>query len=155
MKTMAELKAAGYAVKDGVAYKVGSGETSASASFQAGVERKGAPVRPLSHPDDDADLSWQKVEARCRQVFEKAGCAVYSTSQRRRSKVSAGICDLIVFAPPGQKWCLMWETKAGRGKLSEAQRKFALHCHRTGVAYWSGGVSKAREVVRALGSATS
>jgi hypothetical protein len=110
-------------------------------------------VVPLP-PDDDADMSWQQVEADCRKVFEKAGCTVYSTSQRRRSNVSAGISDLIVFGPPGHPFHLYWETKAGRGKLSDAQRQFALHCQRAGIRFASGGAAAARQTLKELLSQT-
>jgi hypothetical protein len=123
----ADLHSLGFAVRDGRAVKAETAE-----------------------PPDEADLSWQKVEARCRQVFEKAGCAVYSTSQRRRSRVSAGIPDLIVFGPPGHPFHLYFEVKAGRGRLSEAQHKFALHCERANVRCEAGGEVAARRILKLL-----
>lgn len=94
--------------------------------------------------------TWQAVERECRALFERAGCTVYSSSQRRRAKVSVGVPDLLIFSPPGYRWCAWWECKSGRGALTEAQRKFALHCQRTGQHHGVGGVRAARAFLREL-----
>jgi hypothetical protein len=124
--TKADLQQLGYTVVDGRA------------------EKSATP------PIGDEDATWQKVEANCRKVFEKAGCTVYSTSQRRRSRVSAGVPDLIVFGPPGAPFHLYFEVKAGRGKLSGAQRQFALHCQRSGIEFDCGGETAARQMLKHL-----
>jgi len=83
-------------------------------------------------------------------VFANGGCEVYWLSQARKTGQTPGLPDLIVFGPPGAPFLLMWETKAGRGKLSESQRKFALHCQRTKTHHASGGVWAARRALRTL-----
>jgi hypothetical protein len=127
--TRQELEAMGYEVRNGHAF----------------------PRKSTNEPESgDADVSWQQMESRCRAVFEKAGCTVYSTSERRRVKRSAGVPDLLVFGPPGAPFMTFWETKAGRGKLSDAQRQFALHCQRAGIEFQSGSDYIARQWLKHL-----
>lgn len=121
---------------------------------RAEVERMGYTVgddgRAVRAEEPLEPETWQAVERECRAVFERAGCTVYSTSQRRASHVSAGVPDLLVFAPPGHHWSAWWECKSGRGALTEAQRKFALHCQRADVLHGVGGVRAARAFLRHL-----
>lgn len=100
--------------------------------------------------DDSVDLAWQKVEAECRKVFEKAGCEVWSSSERRKQRVSAGFPDLTVFGPPGHPFHAYFECKAGRGALTEAQNRFRLHCLRTKTLHSYGGLRAAREFLKLL-----
>lgn len=140
----AELTALGYVERvPGHWEKVA--QESATSSNEESRRRDNAGSTPAV-----ADISWQEMEARCRAVFEKAGCTVYSTSQRRKSKVSAGLPDLVVFGPPGRPFMTFWETKHGKGKLSDGQRKFALHCQRTGTQFQCGGEHVARQWLKHL-----
>src|SRR5687767_3512896 len=122
----AELAALGYRVENGEAVKV---------------------VMPA---EAKGEADWREVQRQCYRVFDEAGCTVYWLSQARRTGQTAGLPDLIVFGPPGHPWHAAWETKAGKGKLSEAQRKFALHCQRTGFEYQSGGEYTARQFLKLM-----
>lgn len=100
--------------------------------------------------EDDGDLTWQEVQRRCYRVFAKAGCEVWWLSQVRKSGQTPGLPDLMVFGPPGAPFLLMWDSKAGRAKLSPAQKKFELHCQRTKTHFASGGEAAARRTLKAL-----
>lgn len=132
--SLSELREQGYDLRDGKLIRV-------KAVLRATVH---------SPPDESAEGTWQQAESDCRAVFEKAGCTVYSTSQRRASKVSPGIPDLIVMGPPGSPFLLFFEVKHGQGKLSEAQRRFQLHCQRTGTRYAAGSKAAARKLLSTL-----
>ena len=125
--TQADLAAMGRKVVNGVAVKVAPDESPA-----------------------DADVSWQEMQRKCHAVFVKAGCAVYWLSQSRKTRQTPGVPDLIVFGPPGHPFHAYWETKSGRGKLEEAQRKFALHCQRTNTEYQCGSAVLAGAFLKLL-----
>jgi hypothetical protein len=110
----------------------------------------GRAVRDQLTDTPDPDVTWQEAQRQCYRVFESAGCTVYWLSQARRTGQTPGLPDLIVFGPPGQKWCLMWETKNGRGKQSEAQRKFQLNCDRVELPYYAGSARMARRALHEM-----
>ena len=114
------------------------------------VHDAGSGVEPDPAQPNDEDTSWQEMQRQCYRVFADAGCEVYWLSQSRRTRQTPGLPDLLVFGPPGEPFHLAWETKAGRGGPSEAQRKFALHCHRTGFPYRIGNARMARRVLHEL-----
>jgi hypothetical protein len=118
---------------------------------QMGYRLEGGRAVRVGHGPADTqepEMHWKEMQRRVRRVFIGAGCTVYWLSQARRSGQTPGLPDLIVFGPPGAPWGLMWETKAGRGETSAAQRTFAQHCARVGWCYRSGGESAARRFLR-------
>lgn len=126
--TKADLSALGMEVQNGRAVRVANTDTDPG----------------------DADTSWQEMQRKCYRVFEKAGCEVWWLSQARRTRQTAGLPDLLIFGPPGAPFMTFWETKAGKGRLSEAQRRFAAHCQRTGIEFQCGGEFIARRWLQYL-----
>lgn len=109
-------------------------------------------AKPPALPDaltDADDVTWQEKQRQCYRVFAKAGCEVWWLSQPGKVKQTPGLPDLLIFGPPGAPFHAYWETKAGRGRLSGAQRRFALHCQRTNVLFGSGGERAARAFLHA------
>lgn len=127
-----DLALMGFTVKDGEAVRV--------AAFNVEPE----------HVSDKADGTWQETQRACFRVFDRGGCTVYWLSQARKTRQTAGLPDLLVFGPPGAPFLLMWETKHGQGKPSEAQRRFQAHCQRTRTHYASGTSAAARRTLAAL-----
>lgn len=66
-------------------------------------------------------------QGRMVKVYRKLGCKVWSTSQYRRSNITAGLPDLFVKHGPRK---LSWshEMKAKDGRLSEEQKEFRDLC---------------------------
>lgn len=89
-----------------------------------------------------------------RKLYIAYGCVVYSTSQKRRSKVSEGIPDLWVFSE--RAGCAGWhETKRVRGgTLSPAQLEFRDLCQLTATDWCAGGLLEARRRLVRWGLAT-
>jgi hypothetical protein len=96
---------------------------------------------------------WKQEQSACRKVFVAIGCAVYWLSQSRRTGQTPGLGDLWVFAPEGWELAWWWETKSGRGELSDAQERFRDLCVRRKVLHGSGNRYDAREFVIKLGLA--
>ena len=73
----------------------------------------------------------QKLSRDVRAGLTKLQCRVWSTEQGYRAqpggtRCSPGIPDLIVVHPDTGRFCFV-ELKAGRGKLTLAQKNFAHH----------------------------
>jgi hypothetical protein len=136
--SLAELRQQGYELRDGRLVRVVPNGVIVGPGGAAVV------------PDDEESNNWKDAQAECRRVFVDGGCEVYWLSQARKSGQTPGLPDLIVFGPPGAPFLLMWETKSGHGKLSDAQRKFALHCQRTSTRYAAGGPTAARRTLKQL-----
>jgi hypothetical protein len=110
----------------------------------AGLVLHEAPPNVDEESIDEPDVHWKKMQADVRLVFVDDGCAVYWLSQARKTGQTPGVPDLIIFGPPGHPFMAFWETKAGQGKLSPAQKQFQLQCLRAGVRFGSGGVNAAK-----------
>ncbi len=101
--------------------------------------------------ETDARLE-KEIQAAVRKLYLAFGCVVYSTSQARASKVSAGIPDLIVFDPRTNS--AFWhECKTPRGMLSPAQRDFYLACVACGWKMIVGGMAAAEQQLVVIGAA--
>jgi hypothetical protein len=101
--TQADLSALGYRVVDGVAVKVGSGETEA-ARTKANVERKGAPARPLSNPYRS---KWEAERADYHEAHRRAGLIRDWRYEAVRLKLADGAwykSDFLVWATDGSLW---------------------------------------------------
>jgi len=82
----------------------------------------------------------QQIEE-VRRLIEMVGGRCYVTSQVGRLYGSAGIPDLICFAPArGVQWVFFVEVKVGRDKLSWAQEEFQFQCREAHVPYVVGRV---------------
>lgn len=96
---------------------------------------------------------WQEEQREVYKVFKGLTCRVYWLSQSRNSKQTPGLGDLWVFAPKGWRLAWWWETKAGRGELSDAQEDFRDSCLETGVLWGSGDRYDAQRFLIQLGIA--
>jgi len=81
------------------------------------------------------------VQRDVRACYERFGCAVYSTSNTRRTKNTPGFPDLWVMHLTRGAW--FHETKARDGRQSPAQKLFEARCQQAGVDYILGGLSAA------------
>ena len=73
------------------------------------------------------------VQLAIRRLFESVGYHVWSLSQGRQTRQSAGLPDLYALHPTkGAVWV---ECKRPGGQLSEAQQLFADRCAQSGVGY--------------------
>jgi hypothetical protein len=70
-----------------------------------------------------------------RRVLLSTGWRVYSTSDPRMRRATKGILDLIAFKP-GR--VLFWDSKAGRGELTQEQREFREAALEAGAEVGSG-----------------
>jgi hypothetical protein len=100
--------------------------------------------------------SEKAVEAWVIDLFKKAGCHVWKTSQPRSSMITEGLPDLWVFCPRRSRaW--WWEVKNERAMkkpnngLSMAQLHFQHFCTVTGTRHYVGGLDEARQLLRELG----
>lgn len=87
------------------------------------------------------------------KLFRTAGCVVCSLSQPRRTMQTEGLPDLWVFSPRS-KTAWWWEVKRPGGKLRPEQREFWARCQETGISYFYGGLTEARELLAVLGLAS-
>lgn len=88
----------------------------------------------VRNPDIDEDEEQVKIE----EMFRAYGAVVYRTSQKRPSKVSRGIADLIVMFPT-RGFSLWWETKRQiGGKQRPDQAQFERDCRDGGWTYRLG-----------------
>jgi len=84
-------------------------------------------------------MTHKKQIQEIRRLIEMVGGRCYVTSQVGRLYGSAGIPDLICFAPArGVQWVFFVEVKVGRDKLSDAQRAFREECLRARMPYVVG-----------------
>jgi hypothetical protein len=82
----------------------------------------------------------KEVQRRIVKRLGEVGCAVYSTSQARASKVSAGIPDLICIDP--HHGIFVVEVKAEGGKQRPEQRVFQERWEQAGGKYILGGLAE-------------
>jgi hypothetical protein len=122
---------------------------------------------PLDTPDPEPELTpeqhtererletahWKTEQAECRKVFAGIGCVVYWLSQSRKTGQTPGLGDLWVFSTEAWQLAWWWETKSGRGELTESQERFAALCKSRGVLHGSGDRRAARQLVIGLGLA--
>jgi hypothetical protein len=84
------------------------------------------------------------------KIFREAGCKVYTTSEPRRKKSSAGVPDLwVVHMQSGNAWWFETKRQVG-GVVSELQQEFAAECWQCGVYWFSGDRHKAAELARSF-----
>jgi hypothetical protein len=112
-------------------------------------------LTPEQHAAQEREetADWKDEQRECRKVFVAIGCVVYWLSQSRRTGQTPGLGDLWVFAPEGWELAWWWETKSGRGALTESQKRFAALCGSRHVLHGSGNRYDAREFVIRLGLA--
>jgi hypothetical protein len=75
----------------------------------------------------------KQIQREIVQLCEQCGCAVYSTSQMRPSRVSEGISDLIAMSP--QRGIAFLEVKRPGGKQRATQAQFQRDCEAAGGTY--------------------
>jgi hypothetical protein len=63
------------------------------------------------------------------RVLRSTGWTVYSTSDPRVRRATKGIVDLIAFKP---NRVLFWDSKAGKGKMTQEQTEFMAHARQAG-----------------------
>jgi hypothetical protein len=99
------------------------------------VDGRPAPIGGfIRDPNIDEDEEQVEVET----MFRAYGAVVYRTSQKRPSKVSRGIADLIVMFPT-RGFSLWWETKRQvGGKQRPDQVQFERDCRAGGWTYRLG-----------------
>lgn len=122
---------------------------------------RGKPLTPELPEPDHAELNRvaeqdhrleKEIQSDVRRKYMAFGCEVYSTSQARASKVSAGIPDLIVFHPASMRaW--LHEVKAPRGVVSPAQLVFWELATMCNWKYLLGGVAAAEAQLIHVGAA--
>lgn len=107
----------------------------------------------------------REVQAAIVDLFKRAGCRVYSSSQYRASHVSVGWPDLFVrHCATGRRWWFEVKSyKPGYSSLdpatwipkplSDAQERFAAECQMTGEAHYWGGYLEAEAALVAEGLA--
>jgi len=74
------------------------------------------------------------VQYAAKRLFESVGAWVYSLSQGRHTRQSAGLCDLIVLLPRSLGVVFV-ECKRPGARLREHQSVFADRCQQAGVGY--------------------
>ena len=88
-----------------------------------------------------------EVERACDRLAEQCGYRVVRTSQRRASRVSAGIPDRRYQGPRGALW---FEVKPADGKLSPTQFAFLIAELEAGCLASCGGALELRELLAVL-----
>lgn len=100
-------------------------------------------------PNVDEDAEQIEVE----RLFRAYGAVIYRTSQKRPSKVSRGIADLIVMFP-ARGFALWWETKRQvGGEQRPDQIQFEKDCRAAGWTYRLGDRFDAARYLLNLGLA--
>lgn len=114
------------------------------------VRAQGADVRlhgSVRHSSIPVDLrTGSEEQAAVRDLYERVGCKVYSTSSLRRTDADPGIADHIVLCrrKRGTRLAMWWhESKAGAGSQTSAQKKFQQEVEACGMIYVLGGVDAA------------
>lgn len=146
-RTLEELRALGYEVRNGVAVRISGGPPPLAPSVaRAWPEMRYDLPRPRSlakERDEQAEI--------CR-IFRRHGCSPRSTSQYRPSKQALGIPDLWVFGPTTAWW---FEVKSGEDwRFSEHQLQWARDCMASGILYGAGDRWAALALLKALGIAS-
>lgn len=98
----------------------------------------GARPDPLGGFVRDPNIDEDEEQVEVEKIFRAYGAVVYRTSQKRPSKVSRGIADLIVMFP-ARGFSLWWETKrqvGGHQRPDQAQ--FEKDCRAGGWTYRMG-----------------
>ena len=87
------------------------------------------------------------TQTACRTLLRLRHIPFWDTSQPRAALVTAGLPDLLLFAPR----LIFVEVKSPTGRLSPTQRVFQRLCATAGVPYWV--VRSAAELAAALDAA--
>jgi len=93
----------------------------------------------------------KEEQAECVKIYRAHGCLVYSTSQYRPSKVSAGIPDLLVFSSRVHAFWFHEVKRAVGGEQAPAQREFQEYCEQCRIRYVLGDRSAAWSILRETG----
>lgn len=100
----------------------------------------------------DAARTLEKTEQQeCIRIYLAHGCVVSSTSQYRPAKISAGLPDLLVFAPKVHAFWMHEVKRSVGGVQSPAQREFQHRCEECGVRYVLGDRTAAWQTLRETG----
>jgi hypothetical protein len=111
-------------------------------------------LAPPPHPGEAqlrANVLEKEEQRECVKIYRAHGCVVYSTSQARASKVSAGIPDLLVFAPRVGVFFVHEIKRSAGGVPSSAQAEFQSLCFGCGVRYVIGDRAAAWDTLRKIG----
>lgn len=103
--------------------------------------------------DADANALEKDEQAECLRIYRAHNCVVYNTSQYRPAKISAGLADLIVFAPRVHRFAFHEVKRTTGGVQSPAQAVFQEHCDECQVTYIIGDRSTAWSLLREWGLA--
>jgi hypothetical protein len=102
--------------------------------------------------DEDRRLE-KSIQRDVRKLYIAHGCTVYWLSQARETGQTAGLGDLLVFYPKGDKPQAWWhEVKSATGKLSPAQEDFRILCNTCQVGHVYGGIPAAEAKLLAIGA---
>lgn len=93
--------------------------------------------------EEDTRLE-REIQADVVKVYRAIGCKIWSHSEPRRAKLTAGYPDLTVMHP-GRRLTWYHETKTPAGSLRPAQLEFLATAASCGVAVVVGGVRAAEE----------
>jgi hypothetical protein len=106
--------------------------------------------RPLHELPDELERREREKDDRLEKAIRKDcidryranGCVVYDTEQRRKTRGTPGVSDLIVFH---HRTMSHWyhEVKAPTGELEPSQRNFKEDCDACGIPYVVGGIEAA------------
>lgn len=77
------------------------------------------------------------------RIMQSLGFVPIRLSQKRRSKVTAGVPDRH-YIHPRRKLAVWWEAKATRGQARPEQRQFLELCQQAGVNHVLGGLDELR-----------
>lgn len=91
-------------------------------------------------------LSEKQVQAAIVKRLGKLGVAVYSLSQPRATKQTAGLPDILAICP--YRGIFVVEVKAAGGKQRPEQRVFQERWERAGGRYVLGGLAEVEEFLR-------
>ena len=112
------------------------------ARHQLGIVPK-SELERIREEAEVAQLEDDVVEEGDRMV-RALGFTVIRLSQKRASKVTAGVPDRY-YLHPRRKLALWWEAKASTGRARPEQLQFQQLCHDTGVHHVLGGLEQLRE----------
>lgn len=144
-RTLEELRALGYTVRDGKAVRIGAAPTPAATS----KERRAWPITTYWLPRPTSLASEKDEQAEICRMLRMHGCDPKSTSQYRQSKQALGMPDLWVFGPA----CAWWfEVKSGADwSFTAHQLQWARDCASSGILYGAGDRWAALALLKALG----
>ena len=100
----------------------------------------------LKEEDDRLEKAIRKD---CTERYRANGCVVYDTEQRRKTRGTPGVSDLIVFHHRSMSFWFH-EVKTPAGELEPSQRNFKEDCDACAVPYVVGGVEAAEAALDAF-----